>query len=152
MPVRALWFERGALCLLDQRRLPGARIVRRLRRVEQVAEAIRGMTVRGAPSIGVSGAYGMALAARQGGIRSDQAARLLLATRPTAHDLSVGVGTVEEAWKRGEDPLAAADRYRETVVSECREIGRQGASLFRRRPRVLTHCNAGALATVEWGT
>ncbi len=152
MPVRALWFSGGRLHLIDQRQLPGRRRILHLSRVEQVAEAIRTLTVRGAPAIGVAAAYGMALGARQGHQSPESAARLLRATRPTAYDLFVGIETVRSAWAAGDDPLAAADGYRTRIVEECHQIGEAGASLFRRRPRVLTHCNAGALATVEWGT
>jgi methylthioribose-1-phosphate isomerase len=152
MPVRALYWERGALVVIDQRALPNARRWLRLRTVEDVAQAIRNMTVRGAPTIGVTAAYGMAIAARQGGFTPAGAARILRATRPTAHDLFVGIDRVRGAWQRREDPLAAAEAYRAEVVAECQAIGIAGASLFRHRTRVLTHCNAGALATVEWGT
>ncbi|HEV2166381.1 MAG TPA: S-methyl-5-thioribose-1-phosphate isomerase [Thermoplasmata archaeon] len=152
MSVRALWFDRSGLHLIDQRRLPGARVVRSFRRVEDVAEAIRSMVVRGAPSIGVTAAYGMAIASRQPGWTPAKAAALLGSTRPTANDLFVGIEAVRSAWAEGEDARAAADRYRAKIVEECRAIGDAGAPLFTRRPRVLTHCNAGALATVEWGT
>jgi S-methyl-5-thioribose-1-phosphate isomerase len=152
MPVRALYWERNALVVIDQRALPERRRLLRLRRVEDVAEAIRNMTVRGAPTIGVTAAYGMAIAARQGGFTAARAARLLRSTRPTAHDLFVGIDRVRIAWEGGHDPLEAAAAYRAEVVDECRAIGEAGASLFRHRTRVLTHCNAGALATVEWGT
>ncbi|MGI0055354.1 MAG: S-methyl-5-thioribose-1-phosphate isomerase [Thermoplasmata archaeon] len=150
--VRALWYERGVLHLIDQRRLPQRLVVRRLRHVEEVAEAIRTMAVRGAPAIGVAAGYGMALAARAKAPQREKAAALLRATRPTAFDLFVGVETVRAAWERGNDPEAAADRYRAEVVDGCRRIGEAGAPLFRRARRILTHCNAGALATVEWGT
>ncbi len=152
MGVRALWYEDHTLHLLDQRRLPGRTVVRHRRRVEEVAEDIRTMVVRGAPAIGVAAAYGMALASRQRGWTSARAARRLGSTRPTAVDLFVGIRTVEEAWDRGEDPEAAADEYRTRVVEECHRIGVVGAPLLARADRVLTHCNAGALATVEWGT
>ena len=152
MPVRALWWDRGALALIDQRELPGREVVRRLRTVEQVAEAIRTMVVRGAPAIGVAAAYGMALAAGARGSAPARAGALLRATRPTAVDLFVGVDTVRRAWEAGEDALAAADRYRDRVVRECHRIGLAGAPLLRRAHGVLTHCNAGALATVQWGT
>ncbi len=152
MPVRALYWERRALVVIDQRALPERVRLLRFRRVEPVAEAIRNMTVRGAPTIGATAAFGMAIAARQGGYTPARAARLLRSTRPTAHDLFVGIDRVRLAWERGDDPLAAAESYKEEVVAECRSIGEAGASLFRHRPRVLTHCNAGALATVEWGT
>jgi S-methyl-5-thioribose-1-phosphate isomerase len=152
MPVRALWFRRGALYLLDQRALPARTVVLQLTRVERVAEAIRTLTVRGAPSIGVAAAYGMVLAKQQGDYTPDRAAKLLRATRPTAYDLFVGIRTVRSAWEAGEDVLAAANAYREEIVEECHRIGTAGAPLLAHASRVLTHCNAGALATVEWGT
>jgi S-methyl-5-thioribose-1-phosphate isomerase len=150
--VRALWWAGGRLCLVDQRVLPRRLVVRRLARVRDVAKAIREMAVRGAPAIGATGAFGMALAAREGGWTPDRAAKLLNSTRPTAHDLFVGVERVRSAWARGEDPSAAAREYCREVVAECRSIGIRGAPVLRRAHRVLTHCNAGALATVEWGT
>jgi S-methyl-5-thioribose-1-phosphate isomerase len=152
MRVRALWWEKGRLALLDQRKLPAREVVLRLGSVREVANAIRTMQVRGAPAIGVAAAFGMALAAADGRSTADGAAKRLRATRPTAYDLFVGVETVRAAWAAGEDPLVAATGYRDRVVEECRRIGLAGADLFRRRPNVLTHCNAGALATVEWGT
>lgn len=151
-PVRALWWEDGQLAILDQRRLPERRVVLRLRRVPEVAHAIRTMAVRGAPAIGVAAAYGMAIASGQRGWTPAAAAKRLAATRPTARDLFVGIETVRAAWSRGEDPVEAAHRYREAIVDECHRIGTAGAHLFRGTKRVLTHCNAGALATVEWGT
>ncbi len=150
--VRALEYRGGTLRVLDQRALPGRIVWRRLRRLSEVAEAIRTLTVRGAPAIGVAGAYGMLLAHREGMRDPGRAAGLLLATRPTAVDLSVGVEAVRSAWAAGEDLEAAAEAYRRRVVEECHRIGQVGAPLFADRPRVLTHCNAGALATVEWGT
>ena len=88
----------------------------------------------------------------RGVLLPERAAKLLRATRPTAHDLFVGIETVRSAWASKEDPLAAADRYREEIVEECHRIGIAGAPLLARAHKVLTHCNAGALATVEWGT
>ena len=152
MPVRALWWQNGRLALLDQRELPGRTVVRRLRTAEEVADAVRTMAVRGAPAIGVAAAYGMALAARQPKMTPARAARLLRATRPTAVDLFVGIEAVRRAWAAGDDALAAADRYRAAVVDACHRIGLAGAPLLRAARGVLTHCNAGALATVEWGT
>ncbi|MGI0072009.1 MAG: S-methyl-5-thioribose-1-phosphate isomerase [Thermoplasmata archaeon] len=152
MPVRALWYRRGTLFLLDQRALPGRTVVRRLTTLHATAEAIRTMVVRGAPSIGVAAAYGMALGARAGTYEPERAARELRATRPTAFDLFVGIETVRRAWVAGGDPEAAADAYRTKVVEECHRIGISGAPLLADARRVLTHCNAGALATVEWGT
>ena len=152
MAVRALWFDRGVLHLIDQRQLPGKLRVLRLRRLREVADAIRTLTVRGAPAIGVAAAYGMALGAAEGKWTPDRAARALRATRPTAVDLFVGIEAVRTAWAAGTDPAAAAHAYKEAIVGECRRVGEVGAPLFRGGPKVLTHCNAGALATVEWGT
>jgi len=152
MAVRALWYERGILSIIDQRRLPARTAVRRLRTLEEVAEAIRTLAVRGAPSIGVAAAYGMVLGHREGRYRPDEAARRLRSTRPTAVDLYVGSETVRRAWVAGADVEAAANAYRDEIVEECHRIGIAGAPLFLRTHRVLTHCNAGALATVEWGT
>ncbi|HXY47742.1 MAG TPA: S-methyl-5-thioribose-1-phosphate isomerase [Thermoplasmata archaeon] len=152
MAVRALWFHDAALFVLDQRALPGRTTILRLTRVEQVADAIRTLTVRGAPAIGVAAAYGMVLAHQDGRYRPDRAARILRATRPTAYDLSVGIETVRAAWAAGRDVHAAADSYRRKIVEECHRIGIAGAPLLRNASTVLTHCNAGALATVEWGT
>ncbi|HYA70711.1 MAG TPA: S-methyl-5-thioribose-1-phosphate isomerase [Thermoplasmata archaeon] len=152
MRVRALWYRNGALHLIDQRELPARTVIRSLRRVRDVAQAIRTMVVRGAPAIGVTAAYGMVLAHRERSYTPARAAELLRETRPTAHDLVVGIEAVRSAWVAGEDPLTAADRYREKVVEECHRIGVAGAPLLAHAHRVLTHCNAGALATVEWGT
>ncbi|MCI4341567.1 MAG: S-methyl-5-thioribose-1-phosphate isomerase [Thermoplasmata archaeon] len=152
MPVRALWWVDGRLAFLDQRALPGRVRIVRTRHARTVASAIRTLAVRGAPTIGVAGAYGMVLAQREGRLGAKAAARLLGSTRPTAHDLFVGIATVQRAWESGDDSLAAANAYRDTVVEECHRIGEAGARLFRGSPKVLTHCNAGALATVEWGT
>jgi S-methyl-5-thioribose-1-phosphate isomerase len=150
--VRALWFADDGLHLLDQRRLPGRTVELRLTTVEQVAQAIRSMQVRGAPAIGVAAAYGLVLAARQGRYDPTGADAILRATRPTAQDLFAGLDAVRTAWSAGEDPRAAADRYAGGVIGACRRVGTQNARLFRDGMRVLTHCNAGALATVEWGT
>jgi S-methyl-5-thioribose-1-phosphate isomerase len=152
MPVRALWYVNHTLSLLDQRELPQRTVVRRLRTLRATADAIRTLTVRGAPSIGVAAAYGMVLGYREGTYTPLRAAKELRATRPTAVDLFVGIETVRRAWQAGDDPLAAADAYREKIVEECHQIGVAGAPLLARAHRVLTHCNAGALATVEWGT
>ena len=152
MPVRALWFDRGTLHLIDQRLLPGRLRILHLRRSRDVASAIRTMAVRGAPSIGVAAAYGMAIAAAEGRMSPDVAAGRFGSTRPTAYDLFVGIDHVRAAWESGRDPTEAANEYRASIVDQCHRIGEAGARLFRGDPKVLTHCNAGALATVEWGT
>ena len=152
MAVRALWYRKGTLFLIDQRALPGRTVTLRLKHLDQVAQAIRTLTVRGAPAIGVAAAYGMVLAQREGRLTPGAAAKRLAATRPTAHDLFVGIEAVRSVWAAGGDAAAAADAYCAKVVEECHRIGEAGAPLLARARRVLTHCNAGALATVEWGT
>jgi len=152
MPVRALWYRNGTLAIIDQRALPGRTVVRRLTKLKEVADAIRTLAVRGAPAIGVAAAYGMVLGRREGRYTPAAAAKALRATRPTAHDLFVGIEAVRRVWAAGGDVEAAADRYRAEIVEECHRIGVAGAPLFARTRNVLTHCNAGALATVEWGT
>jgi translation initiation factor eIF-2B subunit alpha/methylthioribose-1-phosphate isomerase len=152
MAVRALWYQRGTLFLIDQRALPGRTVVLRLKHLSEVAKAIRTLTVRGAPSIGVAAAYGMVLAQREGRLGPEAAAQVLRSTRPTAYDLFVGIEAVRSAWASGADVESAAEAYRAKVVEECHRIGIAGAPLLARAHRVLTHCNAGALATVEWGT
>jgi translation initiation factor eIF-2B subunit alpha/methylthioribose-1-phosphate isomerase len=150
--VRALWFEDGALVVIDQRLLPLEKKLLSLRTIDQVAEAIRTLTVRGAPAIGVAAAYGMVVAERNDKIGPERASEILRGTRPTAHDLFVGVDHVLKAWMDGKDTLEAANEFKDKVVGECKAIGEHGAPLIRKNARVLTHCNAGALATVEWGT
>lgn len=150
--VRALWWEAGTLYALDQRDLPARKTILELRTLGPVADAIRTLAIRGAPCIGVAAAYGMVLASREKGRKPRESAEALRSTRPTAHDLFVGIDVVRRAWEAGSDPLTAAQAYHHAVVQECHAIGEAGAPLVGVGARVLTHCNAGALATVEWGT
>lgn len=149
--ARAVWCEDGRVRMIDQRLIPQEfRVIDILDHL-QVAEAIRNMTVRGAPSIGAAAAYGMALAARHG-VDLDRAAADLKRTRPTAYDLFYAVDHMVRALEMGDDPVAAADAYAEQVVERCRLIGRNGAELIEDEHVIMTHCNAGALATVDVGT
>lgn len=146
----AVWYEGGRVRFIDQRKLPGKLEIFGASGYEDVATAIREMVVRGAPAIGCAAAYGMALAMKQGADIS-KAAAALRATRPTAHDLFYAVD-----WMlgRGEQlgPVEAAERYTGEIVGKCRKIGENGASLLKDGDSILTHCNAGALATVDIGT
>jgi S-methyl-5-thioribose-1-phosphate isomerase len=144
----ALWWEDGALRMLDQRRLPREVAVLTLRSASEVAEAIRAMAIRGAPAIGAAAAFGMALGSRT----PSATAALLRATRPTARDLFHAIEYMERALEAKSDPVEAACAYTADVVDRCRRIGNVGGPLFHDGARVLTHCNAGALATVDWGT
>ncbi len=137
-----------ALQLLDQRLLPREEVWVACRTASEVAEAIRTMVVRGAPAIGVSAAFGMALAARAGDDLR-RAAEELKRSRPTAVNLAWAVDRMLGA--RG-DLLREAERILEEDVEANRAIGRHGAALLGRSSTVLTHCNAGALATGGYGT
>lgn len=147
--IRALWMEKGAVRAIDQRILPGKFGIVTIRTHEEMADAISDMTIRGAPSIGAAAAYGMALAWLN---RKDlgRAARMIRATRPTAHDLFYAVDWMLA--RRDGDLVKAADEYADAIVEMCRKIGENGSRLIKDGYRILTHCNAGALATVDFGT
>jgi len=149
--VRALWFEDGELVMIDQRLLPRSLEMVRYRSSAAVAEAIRDMVTRGAPSIGAAAAYGMALAALAGEDLAEAAATIKSA-RPTANDLFYAVDWMASRTEEGEGPVEAAERYAAAIVEKCVAIGSHGAPLIEDGHRVMTHCNAGALATVDVGT
>lgn len=145
--MRSLWYEDDCLKLIDQRKLPEKFEIFEARSVEDVAYAIKEMVVRGAPAIGCTAAYGIALAED-----INKAEKLLKETRPTAHDLFYALDTVMERIKEGEDALKCAEEYTEEIVEKCRRIGENGAKIIPKNARILTHCNAGALACVDYGT
>ena len=149
--IPALWYEPRKIVFIDQRLLPGKFKLYEARSLRQVAFAIKEMVVRGAPAIGAAAAYGMALA-QELGQDLDKAAELIRSTRPTAHDLFYGVGCMLRAAAAGKDLKEASRAYAETIVEQCHRIGVHGARLIQSGNGVLTHCNAGALATVDWGT
>ncbi|HWC65632.1 MAG TPA: S-methyl-5-thioribose-1-phosphate isomerase, partial [Thermoanaerobaculia bacterium] len=162
---RPLYWDHGKLKLLDQRLLPGKEVWLELSTPEDVAEAIRSMAVRGAPAIGAAAGFGIALAFRPGSgsppEKLGRAARVIRAARPTARDLFAAVERMERAFARVEDrpdpEIAAAMEAEAIALSEegieaCRAIGRHGAELLSDGVTVLTHCNAGALATSGYGT
>jgi methylthioribose-1-phosphate isomerase len=148
---RALWMEEDKVKMIDQRVLPEHFQIIEFVQVGEVAKAIKNMTVRGAPAIGAAAAYGMALAAMDGSDLS-VAARLLKAQRPTAFDLFFAVDHMLEQLGRGREPVNAANEYAESIVEKCRLIGEHGAPLIKEGGKVMTHCNAGALATIDYGT
>lgn len=157
--------------MIDQRKLPGVERWDDYETPEAVARAISDMVVRGAPAIGIAAAYGFALGASQaaGGPpdafrrRLDEIARVLSAARPTAVNLGWAVARMQRVAKRGEEesasPAAIAkaleDEARgifEEDLAACHAMGRHGASLVPSEARILTHCNAGGLATAGYGT
>ncbi len=149
--LRTVWFQDGTVRLLDQRFLPFDVREYEAHNLEELAVAIEDMVVRGAPAIGAAAAYGFAQARLQG-VAAKEAADRLRRTRPTGRDLFHALEVMERAVAAGDDPLAAADRYAQEDVDRCRAIGDHGARLIRNGARILTHCNAGALATVDYGT
>lgn len=155
------------LALLDQTLLPGEERWLAIREPETLAGAIRRLAVRGAPAIGVAAAYGVALALAGDDGEEGSAARfaaahdLLLATRPTAVNLRWALERQRavfarhaEATRRGlfAALVAEARAIEEEDREACRAMGRFGAALFGAGERLLTHCNAGALATAGYGT
>ncbi|MBV8159303.1 MAG: S-methyl-5-thioribose-1-phosphate isomerase [Acidimicrobiia bacterium] len=146
MPPTVEW--RGDhLRLIDQRRLPASLQFLECRTVGEVCDAITTLAVRGAPAIGATGALGVALA-KVRGEDLDDAAERLVATRPTAVNLAWGAGRARAA----DDPLAEALRICAEDVQRNQAIGARGAPLLGDGARVMTHCNAGALACVGYGT
>ena len=165
------WHEEGGgpeVWLIDQTRLPLEEVVVRCRDEREVAHAIRAMQVRGAPAIGVTAAMGVALGAWHAPETPaafepalDQVCSLLAQTRPTAVNLFWAIGRMRErARQLANRPVAdvkralveEAQRLAAEDEAACRQIGEHGAALFAPGDGVLTHCNAGALATVDYGT
>jgi len=168
VPYRSIWpsGDGKTVEIIDQTYLPFAFEIKRLTTSAEAAEAIRVMRVRGAPLIGVTAAYGMALAMREDATDAglSRAFETLLATRPTAVNLRWALEGVRALLR----PLAPADRFdvayaRAAEVADedveiNRRIGANGLPLLRDiakrkgRVNVLTHCNAGWIATTDWGT
>ena len=162
------WLEDGRVAVLDQRLLPLEEHYELITTLEGVAQAISAMLVRGAPAIGVAAGYGMALAARleRGGpgtflAAMESAGARLSASRPTAVNLAWAVGellvTAREVATlsppaRGDACLERALRLHDDDVASCRRMGALGAALLPDCGVVMTHCNAGALATGGYGT
>lgn len=151
MQVEPIRWRGDALQLLDQRLLPHEVVYVEYRDASSVARAIREMVVRGAPAIGVSAAFGLALAALRGDDLFAAAAELR-AARPTAVNLAWAVNRMLAAHAGGTDLTAVAKQMFADDVDANRRIGRHGAALLGERVTVLTHCNAGALATAGYGT
>ena len=158
---RTIWREGSAVHIIDQTSLPHRFATRELRTVADMVEAIAGMRVRGAPLIGVAAAYGVALALLEG-VSLSAASEQLAATRPTAVNLRWALTQMRQALT-AQEAFAIADRLADEDAAACRRIGENGADLFAARAselgrssatplQVMTHCNAGFLATVDWGT
>jgi methylthioribose-1-phosphate isomerase len=168
---RSIWLEPDGWSVgaIDQRRLPHEFVVARLTDVQEAADAISTMLVRGAPLIGATAAYGVALAMREDSSDGalDRAYKLLITTRPTAINLKWALDEMQRTLAplppagRAEAAYARAGAIAEEDVAINREIAGHGLDLIEqaiatKKPgepvNILTHCNAGWLATVDWGT
>jgi len=166
--LRTVKWTRDGVRLIDQRRLPDRLIFVVCKDYKQVARAIRDMTVRGAPAIGVAAAMGLALAAKRSKhndrklllLDIERAAGIIRATRPTARNL---FWAVERMLKKARKAADQGNDIRETLVAEAqlmaeedveanRKMGALGAELIHDGDAILTHCNTGTMATVSYGT
>ena len=159
------------IVMVDQRKLPGQEIYVRCRTAPEVAKAIRTMVIRGAPAIGVAAAMGIAVGMRRSSAKGtrdfavefQKTCDLMAATRPTAVNLFWAIDRMKrvfaEGAQSGESPaeiLSRLDREAQAIhdedVANCRAMGGHGAAMVPDGARVLTHCNAGALATAGYGS
>ncbi len=156
-PLRPVLYDaaRDVVRVLDQKRLPAEESWLELTSSREVAAAIADLTVRGAPAIGVAAAFGLAVDARRGAAAPAlrAAAERLVKARPTAVNLAWAVRRMSRRIGLGPEALLAeAQAIRDEDEAACRRIGALGAPLIPPKARVLTHCNAGALATAGYGT
>lgn len=171
MNFKTIEWKDGALLLIDQRKLPSEEIYYRCNNYQEVATAIREMVVRGAPAIGVTAAFGVALAAQESKAENfedlfrdiETACDVLFSTRPTAVNLKWALDRMKRVIQEGVGARCAIPLLKQRLLEEAqtileedvvinRKIGEHGASLIQDGGKVLTHCNAGALATAGHGT
>lgn len=160
--MEAIRWEDSALYLLDQTRLPAAEDWLRYTDYRQVANAIRTMVVRGAPAIGIAAAYATVLAAQENACKADfpaamsRAKETLAASRPTAVNLFWALDRMEKLWLSAGPDLPRLEEEARAIhredVQMNETMGKAGAELVPQGARILTHCNAGALATGGYGT
>jgi len=162
-----IWFEGAKLCFIDQTKLPFKFSIFTSKDYRQTAAAIKEMKVRGAPAIGVAAAYGLAQAALEfNGQNLDglvaqikKASSVMKGARPTAVDLFNAVDEILKVMKKGRSVkecreliLSRAEALAEENLQACKKIGENGEKLIKNNSSILTHCNAGALACVDYGT
>ena len=167
MSLKTVEWKDNSVIMIDQTKLPNSLEYVTYTDYNQVANAIRTLVVRGAPAIGVSGAFGLALAALQSNAKEkDQliqdlktAKKILFETRPTAVNLSWGLDKIMKITEQ----CKTVSEIRDNVISKAKEmaeddvninkrLGKNGVELFQNNDTIMTHCNAGALATVGYGT
>jgi len=167
MSLKTVEWKDNSVIMIDQTKLPNSLEYVTYTDYNQVANAIRTLVVRGAPAIGVSGAFGLALAALQSNAKEkDQliqdlktAKKILFETRPTAVNLSWGLDKIMKITEQcktvseiRDNVIAKAKEMAEDDVNINKKMGKNGAELFQNNDKIMTHCNAGALATVGYGT
>jgi methylthioribose-1-phosphate isomerase len=167
MTLRTIEWKNNEVIMIDQTKLPNELVYVKFTDYNDVAEAIRTLVVRGAPAIGVSGAFGMALAGLQSKAETkeellsdlEKAQKILFMTRPTAVNLVWGLEQIMKVAKEND----SVDEIKESIIDKAKqmadddikinkEMGKHGSQLFENNDSVMTHCNAGALATVGYGT
>jgi len=167
MTLRTIEWKNNEVTMIDQTKLPNELVYVKFTDYNDVAEAIRTLVVRGAPAIGVSGAFGMALAGLQSKAETkeellsdlEKAQKILFMTRPTAVNLVWDLEQIMKVAKQND----SVDEIKESIIDKAkqmadddikinREMGKHGSQLFENNDSVMTHCNAGALATVGYGT
>ena len=166
-PLRTVEWKDNKVVMIDQTKLPNELVFVKFSDFQQVADAIKTLVVRGAPAIGVSGAFGLALAAQQSKAINkaklfeelENARKILFETRPTAINLKWGLDKIMEIAKQGSEVddirnsiIETAKKMAEEDVQINMTMGKNGSELFDDNDTIMTHCNAGALATVAYGT
>jgi methylthioribose-1-phosphate isomerase len=165
--LRTVEWKNNKVIMIDQTKLPNKLIFVEYDDYTQVADAIRTLVVRGAPAIGVSGAFGLALAALQSKAATkdqlisdlEKARKILFDTRPTAVNLKWGLDKIMNVANSG----STVEQIKESIINEAKKMadqdieinktmGKYGSVLFNNNDTIMTHCNAGALATVAYGT
>ena len=167
MTLRTIEWKNNEVIMIAQTKLPNELVFVTFTDYNDVAEAIRTLVVRGAPAIGVSGAFGMALAGLQSKAETkeelltdlEKSQKILFMTRPTAVNLVWGLEKIMKVAKENN----SVDEIKESIIDKAKqmadedikinqEMGKHGSQLFENNDSVMTHCNAGALATVGYGT
>ena len=167
MSLKTIEWKENSVIMIDQTKLPNSLEFVTYTDYNQIANAIKTLVVRGAPAIGVSGAFGLALAALQCNTKDkdelitylENAKKILFQTRPTAINLTWGLEKIMRVAKNAEN----VDEIRKSVVDAAKQMaeediqinmtmGKNGSELFNDNDTIMTHCNAGALATVGYGT
>ncbi len=165
--LRTVEWKNNAVIMIDQTKLPNELVLVTYTDYNQIASAIRNLVVRGAPAIGVSGAFGLALAALQSNAGTKEeligdleaAKKTLFETRPTAVNLAWGLEQIMNVAKKG----TTVSQIKNSIIDTAKQMadddikinmtmGKNGSVLFDDKDTIMTHCNAGALATVAYGT